>query len=391
MKCIITLLLGFSVGCGSVDRFGGARQQDPLSIPRQTRGLVDVQTRFAALVPSAGRVTVIDPASERETAAFTAPAGATNAFPVGRVDGVAAVGPGFLEIRSDGAARRFDTNGTGAWDAAETVAALAFAAPSGLRAIRSLTGGGWQDETIAVSGADAATQPLVAADGARAVLLAPSTGWVAVFEAASEALPWVLVRTCAAGSVGADLVAAFLDGGILVTGDKIGTVRDTDLASCTTVGTPLVLAGVEVARIGRFDPETLAVTQVGGGLSMLSGGAGSRTVKASVATGCEFPTTPYRLSALGAALLCIESVQSSDTQKITFKAASVRVLGADLKTLRRILLPTGGVAGWGLSLPSARLYELRDAALGTLTVTDLATGANHQPTGLFANGILDEL
>lgn len=392
MKIFIVLATLLTCSCGqSVDQAGQSTKKDPLVFPRQTRGLLGVEARFVAYAPRAQRISIIDPASEREASASAAPAGVRVVLPINRFDGIALIGPNFLQIRSAGGERQFPVTDTSTWDAADETASFVFRTAQGLHIIRDRTNGDWQDETLAL-GFDGASESatLLAKDGRTAIAMVPASGKVAVFQAASEADSLVATRTCNVAATAQQTTIA-IDGTQLLVADAVGDVRIFDLLTCQENSAKFTPAEpAEVTRLTILGDNRIAAAQVGGAISVFNSASGA--VDATLATGCDFPLAPTPLNTSSMALLCLSGITAAAADTIHYDRAALMVIDASSgQTKLSVSVDLARAAGLGLAAAIGKFFVLSDGPLGTMVVTDLATGAQRIQKRLFTNALLDEL
>ena len=365
-----------------------------MTLPRQSRSLARTETRITAYVPTAERLTVLDPETEQETSGETVAGDISQAVPIAQSDGIALVGKSRLEIRSGGVLT-FDALNAHAWDSAKDAASFAFAVDSGLRIIRYLKGGTWQDDVLAWPEATAtdlaSTHPLISSDGMTAVLVAPAARMITVFQASSDGTAMQFARTCKGAASGSPWVTATFDDQTLqvLLGDDAGHLERIAVGDCASAA-PIVLANTDgIARIARLDATTMVATQAGGWMTTLTND--TLSVATSYRIACDFPLAPTAIANERLAVLCLDDV-TSNADNVTFQEASVVVLErASGAFLQRIPIDYRNLAALALAPAEAKIFQLKNDSLGTLMVTDLASGASHTDRGIFLGGVLNNL
>lgn len=118
----------------------------------------------------------------------------------------------------------------------------------------------------------------------------------------------------------------------------------------------------------------------------------SGAATATLRTGCEFPLAPTPLNAASMAVLCLSGITASEMDSVRYDHASLLVIDATSgQTNLAISVDLARAAGLGLASGVGKFFALNDGPLGTMVVTDLATGNQRIQRRLFTQALLDEL
>lgn len=405
-------------------------EESPLKKVGFTGSVVRPERRFAGYVPTAGRLSLIDPTTEDEAW------GAPLAVPPLSVTGVVAL-PGYdgaalftgrgLRVIAADADRTFPDAGfdVGHLAVAGSAAAYAMVSLDGkqLRVVRFLAGLDWQDETFTLpwSAEDAPTAPaadeaplavaLFAEQGTSLIVLRPADGRYVVFSAAdkAEALTGP-VADCAGDGVGTHEAPTFRsaarDESTLYLGDRVGRMVAVEPAAGASecqdhASLPSVTlgSGLPVTNISVLATGAVGVTLGGGGVYEVAYTDPAFGVPVSYSTHCTYPLGLARLDASRLLLGCYYRAEpvvgaSEYPATVEYERASLIVVdrastandGVEIEVPHTGL--GGGAGALALDLEGLRLIELKDSALGILRFTSLVDGGVSLRKGLFLKDVL---
>jgi hypothetical protein len=348
--------------------------------------------QFVAYVPAAGRLSVLDQASEAEVYGIDFSATVHATFPVGRFDGVAALTDDGLTIFSAGLRRSFAFAYSGGdWDYASE--APAFSEGSDVRVFRYLDADTWQEDLLAGIGPGALAAPVMSSDGAVLVMIRPDSGAYAIYRAEKTSTPMTLQLTCAPEtSLTSPIVALAMLDSHLFWGDREGRVGvlETTATECQQMAAKGALPDhADIARMVPRSTSSVLVFGVGGSVYEWDGG--SRIEPYATLQGCDFPLAPVSLASDEIAALCLSGLEAPpDTRTVVYDSSAYNYYSkAQSEAQFSLDLTLAEVAALGIDAASKRLFILADSAMGRLEVVDLATGSLHERRGLFVEKILE--
>lgn len=393
--CLVwTLGACSSGGLGRMDRLTPSGRGEPVTATRGTRALVAPPRQFVAYVPAAGRLSVIDQASEAEVYGIDFSAAVHASLPVGRFDGVAALTDDGLTIFSAGLRRSFAfAYAGGTWDYATEAPAFAFSEGSGIRVVRHLEADAWQEDVLPGIGTEAFAAPVMSADGTALVMIDPNSGAYAIYRADKTSTPMALQLTCAPEtSLTSPIVALAMLDSRLFWGDREGRVGmlETNATACQQVTAKGALpTPVDIARLVPRSTGSVLVFGVGG--SVYGWDGASSIEPYATLQGCDFALAPVPLADDEIAALCLRDLEAPpDARTVVYDSAAYNYYAKEQSEPQFSLdLTLAEVSALGIDAASKRLFILEGSAMGRLEVVDLATGRSHERRGLFVEKILE--
>ncbi|MBF0441301.1 MAG: hypothetical protein HQK54_05300 [Oligoflexales bacterium] len=411
MRIIIFLLL--IAGCSDKASFKNKEakneflpQESPIKLVGFTRSLIEPQKRFMGYGRNAGRVSVIDPAQERETEAFQIDVDYDEATPLDSFEGLALFSQNELMVISKGVRRSFSLSPWSHWGKAVSAAALGFSHENGcqFKLVRNRGSGLWQERDFVTPWPCSPENhkqlvTLISDDGRKIVALTPETGSYAVY-AAQDSAGDVSgpVLTCDGGTIdNAIWSAAYFDGetDTLILGNANGVLARISVnstLSCQSQSSWSIYppqVPKKVLSIGKTASNELAATFANGDLLLFSHAPNLSPIQ-SFSDICENPVYPVGMAGGRIALICLSGMKrGTEIYQDSYFSASLSIYDRE-KSAMTLSWPVtpDNIAGAAIDQAALKIYILRDSSIGVLDVIDAKTGEARTRKGIFLYNIL---
>lgn len=380
-----------------------------------TGAIVRQERRFAGLTSSARRVSLIDPATEREAWGTQLDSAYDRASPLPDYSGVVLFTPRSVRILGPDADLTFPQSSfDGAFLAVankSSAYATLDATAKQLRVVRSRTGGQWQDQSWTLpwqapavdstAGAAPIGIALFNNSGTQLLVLRPAVGDIVLFAASDPTSdlqgPTLECAGLSTPPVDNDALRSVTwddDTGMIFFGDYLGRVLAWNPTACPVWGALPSLAlgdGAPITNVAALGQGRIAVTQAGKQAYLLTYKDATLLVTKTFST-CIYPLGMVDGGNERWVVTCLEVpdlAPLSAPATVSYTTATAQVMLADGSAGQTIALGLPQTAALTVDAARGVVMELTTSSLGILKVTDLGTGVVSLRKGLFLDGILD--